>query len=214
MNATTPPPGQADGDPSPAFIRWNRLAGSDPSDDVLTYAWSLMTSAAREFWATVDHALTAAQEPQPASVVTVDVLAAALDGRDILVKGAGRTALYRVARPHDLAVQLLSAIDTRLTDDKPAPELAAPARPTTDGRTAVMLADEIRGDGPPRQGRPTTSLEDAMLRSIDGLNDLVRDMLQSFPDTADEQEWRDRAGALNVHDPDGMPYAAYTEADL
>ena len=67
---------------------------------------------------------------------------------------------------------------------------------------------------PDMPGRPTTSLEDAMLANIDGLNDLVRDMLQSFPDTADEQEWRDRAGTLDVHDPDGHPYRAYTEDDL
>jgi hypothetical protein len=67
---------------------------------------------------------------------------------------------------------------------------------------------------PDPQGRPTTSPEDAMLANIDGLNGLVRDILQSLPDTADEQQWRDRAGALNVCDPDGMPYAAYTEADL
>ena len=43
---------------------------------------------------------------------------------------------------------------------------------------------------------------------------LVRDMLQAFPDTADEQEWRDRAGALGICDPDGKPYRAYTEDDL
>lgn len=65
-----------------------------------------------------------------------------------------------------------------------------------------------------KPGRPTTSLEDSLLRNIDGLNNLVRDMLQAFPDTADEQEWRDRAGALDVHDPDGQPYRAYTEEDM
>lgn len=46
------------------------------------------------------------------------------------------------------------------------------------------------------------------------LTALVRDMLQAFPDTADEQEWRDRAGGLGVQDPDGNPYRAYTEEDL
>jgi len=88
---------------------------------------------------------------------------------------------------------------------------------------SATLAAEVRAGhvrietGPaqnPQAGRPTTGLEDAMLRNVDGLNDLVRDILQSLPDTADEPEWRDRAGALYVHDPDGQPYRAYTEADL
>lgn len=48
----------------------------------------------------------------------------------------------------------------------------------------------------------------------DALRTLIADMLQSFPDTADEQEWRDRAGALGVTDPDGQPYRAYTGDDL
>lgn len=48
----------------------------------------------------------------------------------------------------------------------------------------------------------------------DGLAALVRDMLQAFPDTADEQEWRDRAGALGICGPDGKPYRAYTEEGL
>jgi len=55
---------------------------------------------------------------------------------------------------------------------------------------------------------------DSQQRYIDQLHDLVRDMLEAFPDTADEQEWRDRAGALYVCDPDGQPYRAYTEDDL
>jgi hypothetical protein len=54
---------------------------------------------------------------------------------------------------------------------------------------------------------------DGQQRYIDELHDLVRDMLQSLPDTADEQEWRDRAGALSVCDPDGQPYRAHTEDD-
>lgn len=53
----------------------------------------------------------------------------------------------------------------------------------------------------------------SVLTNIDGLNDLVRDMFQSFPDTADADEWRDRAGALGVRDPDGQPYRAHTEED-
>jgi len=78
---------------------------------------------------------------------------------------------------------------------------------------AAVVAQQPQRE-PAGAGRPTTSLEDALLANIDGLNDLVRDMLQSFPDTADEQEWRDRAGALGVCDPDGQPYRSYTEDDL
>jgi hypothetical protein len=68
-----------------------------------------------------------------APAVTVDALAAALDGREFLVTGVQSAPgncmwLATPARPHDLAVQLLSAIDMRLTDDpkpgpQPAPEL-------------------------------------------------------------------------------------------
>ena len=48
----------------------------------------------------------------------------------------------------------------------------------------------------------------------DGLRELIASILQSMPDTADEQEWRDRAGALGVTSPDGEPYRAWTEDDL
>jgi hypothetical protein len=48
----------------------------------------------------------------------------------------------------------------------------------------------------------------------DGLRALVADILQSMPDTADEQEWRDLAGTLGVTDPDGQPYRAWNEDDL
>jgi septal ring factor EnvC (AmiA/AmiB activator) len=47
----------------------------------------------------------------------------------------------------------------------------------------------------------------------DGLRSMVAAILQSMPDTADEQEWRDRAGTLGVTDPDGQPYRAWTEDD-
>jgi hypothetical protein len=46
---------------------------------------------------------------------------------------------------------------------------------------------------------------------VAALHDLVRDILQSLPDTADDYEWRDRAGRLHVCDPDGRPYRAWTE---
>jgi hypothetical protein len=62
-------------------------------------------------------------------VVTAGRLGAALMGRRSLVhdpdaeRAAGGDGLWLVlaARPHDLAVQLLSAIDPRLTDDAPQP---------------------------------------------------------------------------------------------
>lgn len=116
--------------PAASFTRWNRIAGPDPSDDVLTYAWSLMTGEAREFWAAVDSAFAAAREPRAVT-------------------------------------------------------------------------------GTP--GRPTTSLEDSLLRNIDGLNGLVRDILQADGETTGLHEWRDRAGRLHVCDPDGQPYRAWTE---
>jgi hypothetical protein len=73
----------------------------------------------------------AAITAQPAPAVTVDSLAAALDGREILVNrvhGQPGEVVWRGVplRPHGLAVQLLTSIDKRLTDDpqpQPAPEL-------------------------------------------------------------------------------------------
>lgn len=76
------------------------------------------------------------------------------------------------------------------------------------------LAPTAPESAPHAPGRPTTSLEDALLRNVDDLGDLVRDMLEAFPDTSGEQEWRDRAGRLDVHDTNGQPYRAYTEEDL
>ena len=61
---------------------------------------------------------------------------------------------------------------------------------------------------PSNNGVPATE------RERDGLRALVRRILQSMPDTADEPEWRDRAGALGVTDPDGEPYRAQTDDDL
>jgi hypothetical protein len=66
------------------------------------------------------------QLPQPTPTVTVDALAAVLDGRELLVTGVHSASgdsvwLATPARPRDLAVHLLSAIDMRLTDD-PEPE--------------------------------------------------------------------------------------------
>jgi hypothetical protein len=63
------------------------------------------------------------------------------------------------------------------------------------------------------QSQPAPGADDQQ-RHIDQLHNLIRDMLQSFPDTADEPQWRDRAGELHVCDPDGQPYRAITEEDL
>lgn len=63
-------------------------------------------------------------------------------------------------------------------------------------------------------GQYRAPAEDDLITEIDGLHALVRDILQSLPDTADEAQWRDRAGRLDVCDPDGQPYRAVTEAGL
>lgn len=54
---------------------------------------------------------------------------------------------------------------------------------------------------------------DGQQRYIDDLHDLVRDILQADGETTDLHEWRDRAGALHVCDPDGQPYRAWTEGE-
>ena len=59
-------------------------------------------------------------------VVTAGRLATALKGAAVLVtsvRSASGESMWTAtpARPHDLAVQLLSAIDPRLTDDAPQP---------------------------------------------------------------------------------------------
>jgi hypothetical protein len=81
-------------------------------------------------------------------------------------------------------------------------ERAVADRYATDLR-AVLAADHA-AQQPPAGPEPADT---------DALRNLVRDMLQSFPDTADEPEWRDRAGALHVCDPGGQPYRAQTEED-
>jgi hypothetical protein len=93
----------------------------------------------------------------------------------------------------------------------------ATTNPTWDGHTtdekyarlaeltrtvAGNLRDPLRVEAAAAHGR------------IGALTALVRDILQSLPDTADEQEWRDLAGAAGVTDPDGTPYRAWTEDDL
>jgi hypothetical protein len=139
--------------------------------------------------------------------------------------------LRETARIHGLLLEeILKNADEGINGGDEAPEYLAEAYvrwlETERARLTTITSGTVTIDGqtfpqptppqaaPDSPGRPTTSLEDAMLRNIDGLNDLVRDMLQSFPDTADEREWRDRAGALDVRDPDGAPYCAYTGDDL
>lgn len=82
--------------------------------------------------------------------------------------------------------------------------------------------DEYRklGAESPQAGMAATRIYDLVRernqagRQLRGLHDLVRSILQSLPDTADEPMWRDSAGALSVFDPDGQPYRAVTEEDL
>ena len=61
----------------------------------------------------------AAQEPKAAPAVTVEALTRALAECQILVIVDGMVERRTPARPYDLAVQLLTAIDMRLTDDPP-----------------------------------------------------------------------------------------------
>jgi hypothetical protein len=76
----------------------------------------------------IARAAIAAQQPQPAPGDVVQRLANALANRQVLVIIGEIAEPHTLARPYDLAVQLLSTIDMRLTDDpkaQPAPELAA-----------------------------------------------------------------------------------------
>lgn len=94
---------------------------------------------------------------------------------------------------------------------------AAPGEPARNYELADRLGVgsvfglRARPAAPAEQAAPDP---DGQQRYIDQLHDLIRDMLETFPDTADEQDWRDRAGHLYVHDHDGQPYHAYTEDDL
>jgi hypothetical protein len=60
-----------------------------------------------------------------ARAVTVEALTAVLADKEFPVRAGDGFELRRAARPHDLAVQLLTAVDSRLTDD--APTTIAPA---------------------------------------------------------------------------------------
>ena len=103
--------------------------------------------AVRELWADVARASVAAyinengRDPVDARsiileavelpVVTAGRLGTAMKGKRILVTGIQSASgegmwLAVPARPHDLAVQLLTAIDPRLTGDAPEPASAVP----------------------------------------------------------------------------------------
>jgi hypothetical protein len=72
-------------------------------------------------------AAVAAQEPHAAREADAYRLAAILADRQVLVIVGDHAEPHTLARPYDLAVRLLTAVDPRLTDDapQPAPELAA-----------------------------------------------------------------------------------------
>jgi hypothetical protein len=78
---------------------------------------------------------------------------------------------------------------------------------------ARAIASEAAALAVARSARVTAQEPDEQQRYIEELHDLLRDIFQALPDTADEPEWRDRAGALSVCDLDGQPYAAATEED-
>lgn len=108
-------PGPPAGDPPALFARWYRLTWPEScGDDRVGKNWHRLTDASREFWREIE-AVTWAAPP----TVTVDQLASALDGREILVTVGDVTELGRTANPRATAVQLLSAVDMRLTDDPP-----------------------------------------------------------------------------------------------
>jgi hypothetical protein len=76
------------------------------------------------------------------------------------------------------------------------------------GRLAGLLA-AARGEH-----EAFLAIRGALEGERDEARALVRDILQALPDTAGEQEWRERAGAAGITDPDGEPYRAWTEEDL
>lgn len=116
------------GDPPALFARWYRLTWPEScGDDRVVKNWHRLTDDARAFWREAGAALP---------TVTVDQLASALDGREILVTVGDVTELGRTANPRATAVQLLSAVDMRLTDDPP---VKAAAKPADTGPRAVTL---------------------------------------------------------------------------
>jgi hypothetical protein len=115
-------PGQAAEIPA-AFGGWVRMQFPReielPKNEIAG-RWKYMTGPAeREFWREVETAL-AARQPQPAPGVTVEALAAALaDTRPpVIIRGIAEP--HTLARPYDLAVQVIAALG-----EQPAPELAA-----------------------------------------------------------------------------------------
>jgi hypothetical protein len=72
----------------------------------------------------------------------------------------------------------------------------------------MQAGRDLIAAAPAAAGRPATSLEDAMLRDIDGLHDLVRDMLtlRWAPGDTLAQRLAWRAGQLHVHDAGGQPF--------
>lgn len=108
--------------------------------------------------------------------VTVEALAAALTGREILValEADGTPFLAVPARPHDLAVQLLSAVDLRLTDDPQEPHAADSAAQLRYERDQLVgVNDNLRS----QLGRARAALgklaDDGNLQAADLLTDLA-----------------------------------------
>jgi hypothetical protein len=85
---------------------------------------------------------------QPAPAVTAEALAAAPEGRPITVRvSSAHQALGIPARPRDLAVQLLSAIDRRLAGDPPG-GLVNSAQERHPGSETGLVTDDERETEP------------------------------------------------------------------
>jgi hypothetical protein len=116
----------------------------------------------------------------------------------------------------DLA-EVVGVLREALGDDRDAEPENGEAPATHAVRLAHYLKEritELHGLIADPEPQPAPDLAGDLLANIDGLHTLIRDIFQSLPDTADEPEWRDRAGALHVCDPDGQPYRALTEEDM
>jgi hypothetical protein len=127
------------------------------------------------------------------------------DQREAEEAGAG--SAIETAESHSAIY--LNEIDRLATALRAIRDAHAPGEPGFDiaSRTLDDAARAISIHPAPRTAG-------GQLRTVEALHGLVRDMLQDMPDTADEPEWRNRAGALHVRDPYGKPYRALTEEDI
>jgi hypothetical protein len=176
-------PGQADWEArrDSSFAR----AGLPAGDQFVS--WHLLPAEDRADAEAGAQAAIAAAPP----AVTVDALAAVLDGRELLVtrvhSAPGDSVwLATPARPRDLAVQLLSAIDMRLTDD-PEPEEDGETPGYWQARTALTAA--------------THALQLVKLGTDDKLAAIARDALAKVDAVLEGAGDPSGASASNGHAP-------------